>query len=75
MVLMRGVRVGTLYKMLGSKNNNRSVNVVVPEIHQKSSRVIDSTILRHRQMGHINEKNLCAIPSKSMVEGVPDCSS
>jgi len=74
-VLMIGVRVGTLYKLLGRINTSESVNAVVPKIDQISSCVVNSSMLWHQRMGHIIKKNLHAMHSKGMVEGVPDFSS
>ena len=67
---MRGVRCGTLYKLLGRTYTNGSVNVVVVEVDQVSSRVVDSTMLWHQRMGHINKNNLWVMHSKGMVEGM-----
>ena len=72
MVLMWGIRIGTLYKLLG-KNDGGSCNQVVdPKTDEILSCVADSTMLRHRQLGHIGEKGLLAMQSKGMVEGILD---
>ena len=34
---------------------------------------IDSTILWHKQMGHISGKGLCAMYDKGLVKGLLDC--
>lgn len=43
--MMRGVRLVTLYKLLGRTYTSGSMNVVVPKVDEVSSSVVDSTIL------------------------------
>jgi len=71
---MRGVRLRTLYKLLGRTYTSGYVNVVFHEVDHVSSCVVDLTMLWHQRMGHISEKNLRAMNGKCMVKGVPDCS-
>ena len=62
MVLIRGVRIGTLYKLLGSTFNNGCNNTIVPKGKNEGDIVLtvsrEKTTLWHRRMGHIGEKGL-----------------
>ena len=75
MVSMRGIRGGTLYKLLGRFDASIFHPIVIPNINKISSLVVNSTMLWHRCLGHINEKGLRATHNKGMVEGFLDCSS
>lgn len=75
MVLMREIRIKTLYNLLGRTNINSCLPVVDPKTGEISSCVVNSTMLWHRRLGHIGKKGLHAMHSKCMVEGSPDCSS
>jgi hypothetical protein len=67
MVLMRGVRIGNLYKLLGNVDLTRCNNIVVPKFDstQLNSNItnlivpcrVDSTMLWHQRMGHIGKKD------------------
>ena len=60
MVLMRGIRNGTLYKILRKTNGSGCHQVVDPKTDEILSFIADSTMLWHRQLGHISEKEpLC----------------
>jgi hypothetical protein len=71
MVLMKGVWIGTLYKLLGSVDSTGCNNIVVPEVDSTraesiqtdstSHHKVDSTMLWHERMGHIGEKGLRAM--------------
>ena len=61
MVLMWGIRIGTLYKLLGRTDGSSCHQVVNPKIEDILSCVFDSTMLWHRQLGHIGEKGLCVM--------------
>jgi hypothetical protein len=39
MVLMKGVQIGTLYKLLGSVDLSRCNNIIVPEVDSTSTRL------------------------------------
>ena len=71
---MRGVWIGILYKLLGKTETSGCYNTIILEADEISSCLVDSTMLWHQQLGHIGEKGLCAMHSKGMVEGFPDCS-
>jgi hypothetical protein len=62
MVLMRGVRCGTLYKLLGSTYTNGCNSSVVPEQRNKEDKTNivpgKKTMLWHQRLGHIGEKGL-----------------
>ena len=75
MVLMWGMKIGTLYKLLGKTDDNSYNQVVDPKTNEILSCVAKSTMLWHRRLGHISEKGLCAMHRKGMVESLPDCSS
>ena len=77
MVLMRGVRYGTLYKLLGKTIIDECNNYVVLEDGGKDDKTLTAlrgkTMLWHQKMGHIGEKGLRALQGKGMVEGMTDC--
>ena len=73
MVLMRGVQIGSLYKLLGRRDTNGCVNIVTLEVNEISSCLVNLTMLWHRQMGHIREKSLRAMHNKGMVDDFPNC--
>ena len=77
MVLMREVRHGTMYKLLGSTIINECNNYVVPEGRGKYDRTLTASggkkMLWHKILGHIGEKGLQALQGKCMVEGMTDC--
>ena len=75
MVLMWGIKIGTLYKLLGKTDGDSCNQVVDPKTKDILSCVVDSTMLWHRRLGHIGEKGLCAMHSKGIVKGLLDCSS
>ena len=76
MVLMRGVWIGTLYKLLGSTFNKGCNITIVPEGINEGDRVLtisrEKTMLWHRRLGHIGEKGLRLLQGKSMAEGMSD---
>jgi hypothetical protein len=39
MVLMKGVQIGTLYKLLGSVESNGCNNIIVPKVDSNSTRL------------------------------------
>jgi hypothetical protein len=78
MVLMKGVWIGTLYKLLGNIDSTGCKNSVAPEVEfdlTKSTRhdKVDPTMLWHERMGYIGEKGLLAMHNKGMVKGFPEC--
>jgi hypothetical protein len=89
MVLMKGVRIGTLYKLLGNVDSTRCNRIFAPEIKltvtllNLMSTQIDSTraklvqtdSTRHDDLdsGHTGEKGIRAMQRKCMVEGFPKC--
>ena len=75
MVLILGIRIGTLYKLLGRTDNNSFHQVVDPNLtNEILSCIDDSTMLWHQRLGHIDEKGLRAIHNKGIVDGLPNCS-
>ena len=77
MVLIRGVRYGTLYKLLGSTYTNGCNIYVVPEKTNKEykTNIIPEkkTMLQHQGLGHIREKGLRTLDDKGMVGGMSNC--
>ena len=75
MVLMRGIKIGTLYKLLGKIDGGSYNQVVNPKTDDILSCVADLTMFWNRRLGHIDEKGLHSMHRKGMVEGLTDCSS
>jgi hypothetical protein len=77
MVLMRGVKCGTLYKFLGNTYTNGCNSSVVPKQRNKEDKTNTvpgkKTMLWHQRLGHIGEKGLRTLHNKCMVEGMFDC--
>jgi transposase InsO family protein len=77
MVLMRGVRCGTLYKLLGGTyTNGCNSSVVLKQTNKedKTNTVLgNKTMLWHQRLGHIGEKGLRTLHGKGMVEGMSNC--
>ena len=69
-VIARGVRYGTLYKLLGETMSTSGA--FVSEKAKKDGQ--NTSMLWHQRLGHISEKGLSTLVSSQMVEGVPDCS-
>ena len=65
-----GVRVGTLYKLLGRTYIGECISTIVSEnqIDASPARPVEKTMLWHQRMGHIGEKGLQDLHSKGMVE-------
>ena len=77
MVLMRGVRCGTLYKLLGRTYTNGCNSSVVLEQKNEGDKTNTvpekKTMLWHQRLGHIGEKGLRTLHGKGMIEGMSDC--
>jgi hypothetical protein len=77
MVLMRGVRCGTLYKLLGSTYTSGCNSYVVHERRSKEDKIHtvlgNNIMLWHEILGHIGEKGIQTLHSKGMVEGMSNC--
>ena len=59
LVLMRGVRIGTLYKLQGNTVIDGCNSFVVLEGGEKSLAVSgENTMLWHQRLGHIGDKGL-----------------
>jgi hypothetical protein len=78
MVLMKGVRFGTLYNLLGSTISDGCNSSNVPDIGVEEE--INPTVsgekvmLWHQRLGHIGEKGLRLLHGKGIVEGMSNCS-
>jgi hypothetical protein len=77
MVLMRGVRCGTLYKLLGSTyTNGCNIFFVLEQTNKEDKTNIvpeKKTMLWHQRLGHIGEKGLRTLHGKGMVGGMSNC--
>ena len=74
LVLMRGVRIGTLYKLQGSTVIARCNSYVVPECGAESLVVSgEKTMLWHQRLRHIGDKGLQILHGNGMVEGMSNC--
>jgi hypothetical protein len=62
MVLLRGVHIGTLYKLLGSTISDRCNNSIVSKIEFEQGKISivfgEKTMLWHQRLGHIREKGI-----------------
>eukprot|EP00253_Pinus_taeda_P022768 PITA_22768 len=75
LVLIRGVQIGTLYKLQGSIVIDGCNSFVVPESGAENLVVSrDKTMLWHQRLGHIGEKGLRILHGKDMVEGMSNSS-
>eukprot|EP00253_Pinus_taeda_P002765 PITA_02765 len=71
LVLMQGVRTGTLYKLQGGIVVDGCNSSVVPESGAENLVVSgERTMLWHQRLGHIGEKGLRILHGKGMVEGM-----
>jgi hypothetical protein len=72
MVLMRGVRCGTLYKLLGRTYTNGCNSSVVLEQTNKEDKTNivpeKKTMLWHQRLGHIGEKGLRTLHGKACLK-------
>eukprot|EP00253_Pinus_taeda_P034723 PITA_34723 len=75
LVRMRGVRIGTLYKMQGSTIVDGCNSSVVPESGAKNLVVSrENTMLWNQRLGHIGEKGLQILHGNVIVEGMTNSS-
>src|SRR3984885_9676816 len=75
LVLMQGVRIGTLYKLQGSIVVDGCNSSMVPENGAENLVVSrEKTMLWHQRLGHIGEKGLRILHGKGMVEGMSNSS-
>eukprot|EP00253_Pinus_taeda_P034280 PITA_34280 len=71
LVLMRGVWIGTMYKLQGSTVVDGCNSSMVPENGAENLVVSgEKTMLWHQRLGHIGEKGLRILHGKGMVEGM-----
>ena len=71
LVLMRGVRTGTLYKLQGSTVIDGCNSSVVPDNGTEILAISgEKTMLWHQRLGHIGEKGLRILHRNGMVEGM-----
>jgi hypothetical protein len=77
MLLIRGVRCGTLYKLLGITYTNGCNSFVVLEQTNKEDKTNiipeKKTMMWHQRLGHIGEKGLRTLHGKCMVGGMSNC--
>jgi hypothetical protein len=78
MVLLKGVRIESLYKLQGSIISNGCNSSIVPDIgveEEKSPIVSRENVMPwHQRLGHIKEKGLRLLHGKGMVEGMSNLS-
>ena len=78
MVLIRGVWIGTLYKLLGSTFNDGCNKFVVLNDSNEENRTPivlgEKTMLWHQRLGYIGENELQSLHGKVVVEGMSDFS-
>ena len=75
MVLMQGIKIGTLYNLLGKTNDSRCYQTINPKTNEILSCMDYLTMLWHWRLGHIDKKGLRAMHRKGMVKVLPNCSS
>ena len=74
---MKGVRFGTMYKLLGSTISDGFNSSIVPDIKVEEitptvSR--EKVMLWHQRLGNIREKGFRLLHNKGMVEGISNFS-
>eukprot|EP00253_Pinus_taeda_P034023 PITA_34023 len=75
LVLMWGVRIGTLYKLQGSTVVDGCNSSMVPDNGAENLVVSgEKTMLWHQRLGHLGEKGLRILHGKGMVEGMSNSS-
>jgi hypothetical protein len=78
MVLLKGVQIGTLYKLQGSTTSDGCNSSIVLDIgfeEEKTPTVSgEKVMLWHQRLGHIREKGLRLLHNKGMVEVMSNCS-
>jgi hypothetical protein len=78
MVLLKGVRFRTLYKLQGSTISDGCNSSIVPDIVFEEERTPtisrEKVMLSHQRLGHIGEKGIQLLHGKGMVEGMSNCS-
>jgi hypothetical protein len=69
MVLLRWVKVGNLYNLLGNTITYGCNSIIVPEneFDKTYTLFIEKTMVWHETMGHIGEKGLCDLHTKGIV--------
>jgi hypothetical protein len=74
MVLLKGVRFGTLYKLQGSTISDGCNSSIVHDIGVEEERTPtfsgEKVMMWHQRSGHIGEKGLRLLHRKGMVEGM-----
>jgi hypothetical protein len=74
MVLLKGVRFGTLHKLQGSTISDGCNSSIVPYVGFEEERTPkvsrEKVILWHQKLGHIGEKGLGLLQGNCMVEGM-----
>jgi hypothetical protein len=74
MVLLKGVRFGTLYKLQGSTISDGCNSSIIPDIgfEEEITPIVsgENVMLWHQRLGHIREKGLPLLHGKVMVEGM-----
>jgi hypothetical protein len=78
MVLLKGVLIGTLYKIQGSIISDGCNSSIVPDIgveEEKTPTIFgEKVMLWHQRLWHIREKGIRLLHDKGMVEGMSNFS-
>jgi hypothetical protein len=78
MMLLKGVRFGTLYKLQGRTISDVCNSSIVPDIGVEEERTPtvsgEKVMVWHQRLRHIREKCLRLLHGKGMVEGMSNCS-
>jgi hypothetical protein len=78
MVLLKGVRFGTLYKLQGITISDGCNSFIVPDIGVEEERTPtvsgEKFMMWHQRLEHIEEKGLRLLHGKGMVEGMSNYS-
>jgi len=78
MVLLKGVMIGTMYKLKGITISNGCNSSIVPDIGEEQEKTPtvsgEKVMMSHQRLGNIGEKGLQLLHGKGMIEGMSNCS-
>jgi hypothetical protein len=78
MVFLKGVQIGTMYKLQGSIISDGCNSSIIPEIGAEEEKTLtvsrEKAMLWHQRQGHIREKGFRLLHGKCMVEGMSNYS-
>jgi hypothetical protein len=67
MVIMKGNKIGNLYKLLGDTITSRAVVSTSTEAND------DNIVLWHMRLGHLGELNMFELHKRNLLKGVKSC--